>query len=272
MFLFFPIVALLVPPAQLWFLRLAYRGNHRAIALLMFVPGIWLWLSLVDLMCRLNLPVNGLGDAMYFAIGVHAYVCYVALVLTTLVFLGIWRDLKQTPRKKLLHPEEIVPVPRVRNACAVIFVALAAATLYLGNYATLEDAVKANDLDLARRRLSFNLLGRGPNDGGVGAPWSSGGQRPYPLLPIAVYHGNREMVDLLLEHGASLTPRHWRDATTDPDPLNIDNGNIQHNTLYYAIHHDNQQMLTYLLDKGANPTQGLPRSLQGRSRAPGGPA
>lgn len=267
MILLFPIVALLVPPAQIWLLRLGYRGNHRAIALLMFVPGIWLWLGLLELMCSLNRPVNNLGEAMYFVIGMHAYVYYVPLVITTVVFAGIWRAVKQTPRKKLLHPEEVAPVPKVRNACATIFAALTAATLYLGNYATIEDAVKANDLDLVRRRLSFNLLGRGPNDGGVGAPFSSGGQRPYPLLPIAVYHGNREMVDLLLEHGAHPTPRHWKGSVRDPDPLAIDNGDVRTNTLYYAMKQGNWPLFEYLLDKGADPSQGLSMAVDMQDKA-----
>lgn len=253
----FPLLAVmtlvLIPLLQSWLARLNFRGNHIAIAMLMFCPGLCVWLFLWRMVWG---PFDSVGSMMYFAIGDRMYFSLVAPAIVTILFFVIWWFLKRGLRAGR-ESGEVAPVPSIWKPCVGILGLILVISFYLSNYKTLEDAVKLNDVDLARRRLNFNLLGVGPNDGGL---WLlSSGLVHYPLLPIAVHHGNKEMVDLLLEHGADLSPEGWDWASADADTMEIgyDNGNIQHNTLYYAIFNNNQSMLKYLLDKGADPTQGV---------------
>lgn len=250
-------VVVLIPLLQALLVHLNFRGNRIAIALLMFLPGfcfrLWLMIELSDM----NGKRYGRSELLYSEIEFGAYWNFLLMCVVTVPFVIMWCLMRRIPRETLGPTGESLPVPSIWKPCCVILGLFLALAVYLSNYKTLEDAVKLNDVDLARRRLEFNLLGVGPKNGGICQ--YSGGLYYYPLLPIAVHYGNKKMVDLLLEHGADLSPEEWRGAAWDADTMEIgyDNGNIEHNTLYYAILNNNQSMLNYLLDKGADPTQGV---------------
>jgi ankyrin repeat protein len=102
--------------------------------------------------------------------------------------------------------------PNLLLVCCVpiLLVLTGLATHYLVNYTTLADAVRAGDVELARRRLESNLLGVDSNTGLVG--WNlDDGTYVEPLLPLAAQKGDIEMARLLLDYGASVNlPSHWR--------------------------------------------------------------
>jgi hypothetical protein len=249
-------IVVLIPLLQALLVHLNFRGNHIAIAVLMFFPGFCFRLWFMTEASYLYGKRYGRSELLYSEIEFGAYLNFLLMCVVTIPFVIMWCLMRRIPRENLGPTGESLHLPSIWKPSCVILGFFLVLAVYLGNYKTLEDAVKLNDTELVRRRLEFNLLGVGPNNGGICQ--YSGGLYYYPLLPIAVHYGNKEMVDLLLEHGADLSPEEWYGAAWD-DTLKIgkDNGNIEHNPLFYAIFNNNHSMLKYLLDKGADPTQGV---------------
>ncbi|NUM54757.1 MAG: ankyrin repeat domain-containing protein [Candidatus Hydrogenedentes bacterium] len=79
-------------------------------------------------------------------------------------------------------------------------------TIYLKQYVTLEKAVQSGNVELARKRLQFNLLGVGARNGYI-MRISSIGTIPGPLMPVAAQTGNVQMARLLMAHGATADDR-----------------------------------------------------------------
>ena len=96
-----------------------------------------------------------------------------------------------------------VPWELVARYSAAALLITAALGSYLYTYNTLEDAVRMDDVALAKARLEFNLQGVDANTGYVESVSGSGyiGQ---PLLPLAIEQNSTEMVELLLQYGADI--------------------------------------------------------------------
>lgn len=115
-------------------------------------------------------------------------------------------------------------------------------TYYLETYKTLEDAVNEGNIELAERRLRFNLLGVDATDGQI-VQMSSGPTMRCPLLPIAVEKGNIAMVRLLLDNGAMPELKDYRYGYSTI--VNI------------AAIRGKPEVLDLLLDRGADPNRVL---------------
>ncbi len=114
-------------------------------------------------------------------------------------------------------------------------------TWYLRGYTTLEEAVREGDVDLVKRRLSFNLLGLGMENGRVG-------EVSYmlfldPILPLAVGTGNQEVVSLLFENGA---PKDWC-LVQGPEGAGVEL------LLDSPVRFGQTEMLRFLLEQGSRP-------------------
>lgn len=239
----------------LYLVRLEFRGSRFAIAALVFIPGFWAEWELLLLHSVVG-PFER-RDALYWLIEENSVYTIVEICTFTTPLLIVWWFIKRKPQVSLRRKGENARIPVIWLPYCAIVCLLLAVSSYFEDYVTLESAVIANDIELTRRRLEFNLLLRGPNDGGIGRPYSSSGLRTYPLLPIAVWHNNREMVDLLLAHGADLNPDDWNSWVEDIDKWTFGRGAIPRSTLAYAVLKNNRPMLDYLLEKGANPSQGI---------------
>jgi hypothetical protein len=235
--------------------RMNFFGNRIAIAALIFVPGFWCAWILLQMVVLSSRPNYGRA-ALYYLLGEGAFVFLIVVAVVTTPYLLASSASRQISLKNAQRRDEVLQAPSIFKPCLSIFLFLLVATAYLYNYETLEDAVKSNDVDLTRRRLQFNLLGRGPNDGGS-YKYSNPGVQSYPLLPIAVWHDNMELVDLLLVHGAELNPEDWDSSTYDNDGWGEDGGDISRNILYYAVREERMPMLVHLLNKGADPSRGI---------------
>ena len=105
---------------------------------------------------------------------------------------------------KNFRGEKVRPLPVGRVYVFMLIVVLTA-NMPFTRYKSLQYAVETDSLELARRRLEFNLAGVGPNDGMIHSFGSYGLIRS-SLLPVAVENNSKKMVELLLKYGAEVNP------------------------------------------------------------------
>ncbi|MCC6487642.1 MAG: ankyrin repeat domain-containing protein [Candidatus Hydrogenedentes bacterium] len=137
---------------------------------------------------------------------------------------------------------------RLARFSAALFVLMLLVTYYLETYKTLEDAVNEGNIELAERRLQFNLLGVDV-DNGLIARVSSGPAMRWSLLPNAIKNDDIAMVLLLLDSGAK------------PEVKDFQHG--YRTSVDLAAAQGEPEVLDLLLDRGADPN----RALFGAARA-----
>ncbi len=216
------------------------RWSEAVAAAALYCPGMMYALFGFELVFNSYDPFGSWFFFWYHVTGIAIffYVAFwfftgIGLLIWVVDFLVPWRDGGKRSSRA---------IKRLLIFNALLLLLTSGATYYLQTYKTLEDAVRAGDVAMTERRLTFNLLGVGPNDGFVLA-LSSGPVGRMSLLPAAVKTNNIELVRLKLDHGANVNvSAHWDGATS---PLAL------------ASRQCNEEIVRLLLDHGADPSEGL---------------
>jgi len=245
-YLFYALV-LGAPFLQLGLVKLNKRWSGPLIALLIVLPALLLAWCFIGWMWGLlhRYPPDRI-DMAQFVVGPDVIVTLIVTGIMTIPYFAIWNHMREKTLVSWRNHNERVEAPNLSKPLWGSLVILLALTIYLVQRDSLADAVAANNVALARKRLAFNVAGLGPDNGIVGYI-SSGERYTEPLLPVAVKHGNREMVKLLLDHGAEINTQKLR-------PMGIHN---TQNPLHYAIGQADKEMVELLLARGADPSPGI---------------
>lgn len=206
------IIVLTLPPSGpllclLLFVPLAIRavpGRWASCvsAIVVFAVGLVGTLVAMVFMAALDGPLSRLSFWQN-AIGYLAFDYLGVFWIFSLAALMIWLA-GEACLRRLCPRRPNLPFPRrfVLGFGLVALLLSSAAAAYLATYTTLEDAVRTGDVELARKRLHFNLLGVGVRDGDTMR--YSGGVNTEPLLPLAVSLDDVKMAAFLLKHGADV--------------------------------------------------------------------
>lgn len=236
-------IALLVPVVQQVLTVSSRVASKVPIALLMYVPGL---LVVLWSICDQTGDLKRL-ECVYLLTRPSVFGDLAIVVQVTAVYTLLFEVIRRIRVENWPESGEPHFTPGLYRPLGGMFLVLFALCIWLANYESLEDAVLQNNLELARRRLEFNLAGAGPNNGRIEDGGISGVQA-LPLLPLAVKRGNRAMVDLLLAYGADLNPRGWKTSVEISDTRNV---------LLFAVERGDLPMIDYLVERGANPIQGV---------------
>jgi ankyrin len=211
---------------------------------LMLVPGSAF--ALLSIAFTAIFPDDYLTRVTFFEALIKGGVAYFVIFwIFTGINIAIWSACEYLLRRRLPTGSTALssyPNVLLKRSILVVLVITAALTLYFATYQTLCDAVESGNIELAHRRLHFNLLGVGANTGYITGV-SSIGTLTEPLLPVAAHSGNIEMARLLLEHGA--------------DPNKEGEFSDYHFPLYEAISKGYYPMVELLLAKGATAKRGM---------------
>ena len=237
----------LVPIIQWILWRIDRRWVAIPVALLLFAHGLpWVVFG-YTLRAGQSLPLER-WQVAFFATEGAPYLLRSSLIVTSLGAFTIWMVVSRFPGKNL-RGEKVRPLP-VGRVYMIMLIVLYVATIPVSHYKSLQYAVETDDLELARKRLEFNLAGLGPNNGKIHYFGSYGLIRS-PLLPVAVENNSKRMVELLLKYGANVNPDAPGEGSKHEERV------VFRNPLAVAIHGDNMDMLAFLIDKGADPTKGI---------------
>ena len=245
--LFFWLLALgTVPIVQLALWKIGFRWVVFPIVALLLLPGI------LFLLTGFYFTYGETGklerwELAYALTAPNVAERYAGMFALFFVSLGLWLSATRIAIRKL--PGCKAKPPAVIKPFAVLLAVVLIGCVYLCNYTTLQAAVDAGNIDLARRRLQFNLSGSGANNGAI-FHFGTLGLRRFPLLPMAVERGNKKMVALLIENGGELNNGFLGEGNFLGRPLS-------HNVLYFAVMREDMEMLDFLLASGADPTQGI---------------
>ncbi|MBL7644545.1 MAG: hypothetical protein JNK74_00005 [Candidatus Hydrogenedentes bacterium] len=238
-------LAILIPLVQQLLTLPKWIVSKIPIALLMYVPG------LLVVFWSINDRVGDVRrlECVYLLTGPSVLAYLPPVCLLTAVYVFIFEVLRRLRVKNWAESGEPRFTPGLYRPLAGILLILIVICTCAANYKSLEDAVAQNDLDLAARRLKFNLAGAGPNNGRI-EDWGTAGVHTSPLLPLAVRNGSIEMARLLIQHGAELNP--------EPPQLGKRGwANPEWNMLYYATINDDMRMLEFLVEQGGDPTRNI---------------
>ena len=236
-----------VPIVQWGLWRIDKRWVAIPIALLLFVHA-WPWIIFgYELRVGQSVPLER-WQVAFFATEGAPYLLRSSLIATSLAAFIVWMIVSRFPGKNF-RGEKVRPLP-VGRVYVLMLIVVYVASIPLTHYKSLQYAVETDDLELARRRLAFNLAGLGPNNGKVHYFGSYGLIRS-PLLPVAVENNSKKMVELLLKYGAEVNSEAPGEGSEHAERV------VFRNPLAVAIQGDSMDMLGFLIDKGADPTVGV---------------
>ena len=215
------------------------------IAGFMYLPG----LLLTALFIQIKTMSGGRVEIVQTLTSPEVFEWLLSLAFITSFFTILLEVLRRIRQDKRHESGQPALTPGVYMPMLAMFFGFLVVALYLVSYDSLEDAVRNDNLELARRRLVFNLAGVGP-DNGLVEDLGTAGVHTSSLLPLAVKNGSTDMVALLVEHGAQLNPKPQRVYGRRA-------AEKEWNMLYHAIRDDNIIMLKFLVDLGVNPTRGI---------------
>jgi hypothetical protein len=248
-------LAILIPVVQQILMVPKWIESKIPIALLMYVPGLLIVLWAIN---------DRLGDlrrleSIYLLTGPSVFVWLQPVCLVTAMYVFVFEVLRRLRVKDWAESGEPRFTPGLYRPIASFFLVLIVICACAANYTSLEDAVAQNNLDLARRRLKFNLAGAGPNNGRI-EDWGTAGVHTSPLLPLAVINRSIEMASLLIQHGAELNPKQLQSGMRGE-------ANPEWNMLYYATVNDDMPMLRFLVEQGADPTRNITTAVSRKNTA-----
>lgn len=175
-------------------------AQHLAAWILLVVAGASLAFLLV-FMAYVIYPVNRVTFWLA-ATDVWGTLCFAAYWIYLLIGLVLWL-LGGVGFRSFYGKDTLVARRRVVVLYILVaFVITVPVATYLRTYRTLEETVREGNLELTRKRLSFNLLGVDANNGCICK--HSDGVTQETLLTIPIRAGDQAMVQLLIDSGADV--------------------------------------------------------------------
>ena len=234
---------------QLLLRTLERRWCDYLIAILMFIPPVYIAWTITEFLWQMFYGPCTMDriDRVHLYTRHGALMSFVVIGFSYLPIVLLWRLTEQMPLPKWWPYKRQGSAPCLRWTSALLVALLFAVSVYFAQYQTLYDAVRSDNVELARHRLQFNWAGLGPDNGHV-IYISSGERYLGSLLPVAIWKGNTDMIDLLLDQGAEINIEKLETPVHD-----------RLNPLSDAMRRRNTEMVDHLLERGIVPTEAIRR-------------